>query len=511
MSTIYREQEWDTVSRRDGPKSFTTVRRYKIPDRTQDRVWEEDRYEEDQLRLVRRDREPREVRETDYVVEQEVERDREPVREYRYVHRDVEHSPSPARSVHDTYIIEREYEREREREPARSPYSLEKYSKSTEYFSRPEPVQPVIIRQERVQPQPIIIQEAAPQQQQIIVRREEPQYEIVERTEVEERPVVRREPRREEEDYYYERRVKEIDRGRGRDDFYENEREWSRDRYDEGRYSDDDAVYTRRTRTEGYGRDVSPNHKKHLAEGALVGVGAAELLRHHRKREGEDPGHHARQVVGYGALGAVSAEAISRIKGRYGRDRPRSASREGRRRHKSKHRGRSRSQSLSKTQKLAGLAAIAGVGALAYAAGRGGTRNQTTVIEEMPSRRSGSRRRRHSVSVLSRESRSRSRSQSKHRDPEHRNHRIAQAGLAGATAMGIAEKIRSRSRSRKGEKSRSRGRIRTGVPIAAAGLGSAALAGLYERSKAKKEAKEDRRRSRSRSYSRSRPRSRIRW
>ncbi len=83
----------------------------------------------------------------------------------------------------------------------------------------------------------------------------------------------------------------------------------------------------------------------------------------------------------------------------------------------------------------------------------------------------------------------RSRSESEHCDPEHRNRRIAQAGLASAAA-GILDRVRSRSRG--GKRSRSK-ESRTGVPVAAAGLGGAAIAGLYERSKARKEAARRRR------------------
>lgn len=109
------------------------------------------------------------------------------------------------------------------------------------------------------------------------------------------------------------------------------------------------------------------------------------------------------------------------------------------------------------------------------------------------------------------------RSESKARDPEHRNRRIAQAGLASAAAAGIWERVRSKSRGKNGKsRSRSKSRIRTGVPIAAAGLGGAALAGLYEKTQAGKAAKKQaiiedelhrgrKRSSRSRSRSRSVP------
>jgi len=105
------------------------------------------------------------------------------------------------------------------------------------------------------------------------------------------------------------------------------------------------------------------------------------------------------------------------------------------------------------------------------------------------------------------------RSESKARDPEHRNRRIAQAGLASAAAAGIWERVRSKSRGKNGKsRSRSKSRIRTGVPIAAAGLGGAALAGLYEKTQAGKAAKKqaiiDEEVGRGRPSSRSRSRSR---
>ncbi|CAI6335454.1 unnamed protein product [Periconia digitata] len=500
MSTVYRaererEREWETSSH--GGRSYTTVKRYKIPDRS----LEEDTYESE-MRLVHRSRDPvHERRETHeyHHLDHDDSRDRE-VREYRYTEREVERSPSPVRHEVREYRIEREVERspsppnvreyrverQYDLEPPREPYGeLERYSRSTEFF-RPEqpPPQPIVIRNEA--PQPIIVQE--PAAQQIIVRREEPAYELVER----------REPRR-EEDYYYERKVKEIDRGRRHHDRYYDEREYGRER---DAYSDDELVYVHKEK-DTWGRDSSPGSKRHIAGGVIAGVGAAQVLRHHRKRQGEDPGHAVRQAVGYGALGAVGAEVINRV-----RNRSRSSSYErdsrGRRHHRSKSRHRSRSS--SRVKKIGTLAAVAGIGALAYAAGRKNNKvEKTTVIED---RRSRSRRRKSSVSrSRARSTGSRGRSASRPAsesalDPEHRNRRAAQAGLATAAVAGIVEHHRNKSRERKGERSRSR--IRTGVPIAAAGVAGAAVTGLYERQKAKKEAKElSRSRSRSRSKSRS--------
>ena len=93
------------------------------------------------------------------------------------------------------------------------------------------------------------------------------------------------------------------------------------------------------------------------------------------------------------------------------------------------------------------------------------------------------------------------------RNPKHRNKRMAEAGAAGAAITALIDRARSKSRGR----DRSRSRVRTAAPVVAAGLGSAALAGLYERNKAKNEAEriqqEERRTART---ARSRSRSRAR-
>ncbi|KAJ9648833.1 hypothetical protein H2199_000746 [Coniosporium tulheliwenetii] len=221
MSIIYRERErerdWDMESTRSGPRTFTTVRRYKVPERS----FEEDRREEE-VRIVRRERDtrdsreyavergppPRDVREYRYV-EREVERAPSPprrdVREFRY-EREVELEPQPQEEVRE-YRIRREVlppapepireyrvEREIELEPPENPYQLEKYSKSTEYYARaPEPPNHLNLSSSARRP---------------LNLHEQPSYEIIERTEVpEERQIARREPQpRQEEDYYYERR-----------------------------------------------------------------------------------------------------------------------------------------------------------------------------------------------------------------------------------------------------------------------------------------------------------------
>jgi len=522
MSTIYRERErererdFDDVasvrSARSGtPRHVTTVRRYKYPSdderdgeyRTEDTkvvIREKEREIEPrdrvEYRVIERDRE----RESDTISRRGTERD---VRSsYRVIERQEDsRSVSPENRDREIRII-----RERERSPdaaddrlgvPRSPYQLEKYSKSTEFFSRPDP-HTIIIRQEN--PQPIIIRETIQPQQVIVRERSEPSYDVIDRNEVvEDRQVV---PRRQEEDYYYERRTREVDRSRDvdrprrRDRDYddEDEREYRRHRHDDrDYYSDDDVVYIRRERDadEFYARDRSPHHKRHLLEGVAAGVAAAEIRRHRRKSRGENPGSHVGQVVGYGALGGIGAEALSRW-----RNRSRSPDRDGR------GRRRSRSRSISKGQVLAGAAALAGLGALAYVAGKNNAKNNTTVINEGPVRgRSVSRGRSYSASDVGEEyvDERRERSESKHLDPQHRKNRVAQAGLVGAALAGLAEHARSKSRG-----SRSKSRVKQAVPIVAAGLGSAAVAGLYERNQAKKEE----RRSRSRSLGGTRNRSR---
>ncbi|KAJ4318446.1 hypothetical protein N0V94_004401, partial [Neodidymelliopsis sp. IMI 364377] len=116
MSVIYkrteRERDWETQSQ-GAPRSYTTVRRYKVPDHSLD----EDAYEQN-MRLVHRPRddytERHEVHK-EYVVERNDHPPaRSEVREYRYVDR----SPSPPRREVREYRIEREIDRSPS--PARS-------------------------------------------------------------------------------------------------------------------------------------------------------------------------------------------------------------------------------------------------------------------------------------------------------------------------------------------------------------------------------------------------------
>ena len=518
MSVIIRERErerdrnrdWDDRSSayrdsgRDRGESFTTVKRYRIPNRD-----EEDKVE--RLTVYDRDRDRRSDRGETRGFEETriVRRERTPEPEpepVRRVERDIrierverEREPEPRR-------LEREYryERDVDRLPTRrDPYELERYSRSTEYFPRPDPPQPIIIRQE---PQQIIIQEAprapivipAPQP------KEESDFQLIQRSEVkEDRQIARREPTREtpreEEDYYYERRTREVSGGdRGDDDYYEeryNRRQRdvspgdsiSQHGRDRDYSSDDSMVYVRKETRDTYGRDESPHHRRHLAEGAIAGLGAAEILRHHRKREGEDTSGRGSRIgkdLGAAAVGAIGAQAISRARSHH-REKSRSRydsrdrysergddRREGRRKHR-KEKDRSRSRSHSRVKQLAGL----GLGAAAIAAAVGYARRNNNKNDD--DRRSRSRTRRHSTSGVPADD---------PRNPAHKNKTIAGAGLAGAAVAGLVERARSKSR---GGRARSKSRIRTGIPIAAAGLGSAAIAGLYERNQANKRDKQD--------------------
>ncbi|KAL9124360.1 MAG: hypothetical protein Q9217_006304 [Psora testacea] len=537
MSVIYRERErdrdWDTRSAggrtttyRDSDRDregYSVKKIYRIPNR--------DVVEEDRLSVYRGD-DRRSERDRDVQETRIIRRERSPEpepeperREIRILREERTREPEPEpRHVEREIRYERDYDR---LPPSRGPYEqergdLQRYSRSVEYFPRPDPPQPIIIRQE---PQQIIIQEAprapitvpAPQ-------KEESEFQVVHRSEVVDDRQVARRPKSEkdnEEEYYYERRTREVSRdNRGRDDDYEEERLRRRERdvspgdsisqvgvRDRRRYSSDDSYdYVERRETrEGYGSDEgSPHHhRRHLAEGAIAGIGAAELLRHHRKKEGGEEGSRRGRVgrdVGAAALGAIGAEAVTRARShireksksrRGSRERSRSRDRDGRRRHRH-DRSRSRSRSKSRIRKAAtlGLGAAAVAAAAAYA-------NKQRKNNNDGGRRSRSRTRKNSVGAPE--------DADDARNPAHRNKKMAQAGLAGAAVAGLVERARSKSR---GGRERSKSRIRTGIPIAAAGLGSAAIAGLYERNQAGKKQKEARREERAaRRASRSRSRS----
>ncbi|MCJ1316437.1 hypothetical protein MMC15_001758 [Xylographa vitiligo] len=450
----------DRSSYREAPQRYTTVKQYRIPrqDDVEEKVsiYETDRRSSgrgsgfEETRIVRRER--------DHTPESRMES--------RY-----ERAPEPRR-------VEREYRYERDVErpaPRREPYELDRYTRTTEYFP-PAPRAPVVV------PVPL--------------PREEEDYQLIRRSEVidDRQQLVRREVPREEEDYYYERRVREVEGDRHEDE-YRSRRGRSNESASRRDYSSDDSmVYVKReTREE---RGGSPHHKRHLAEGIVAGVGAAELIRHHRRKSGDEPdsrGSRLGKDLAAGAVGAVGAEVISRVRSRH-RSKSRHGSpdrgRHGRR--EKEHRSRSR----SRVKQLA----ILGLGAAGVAAAVGYARHKNSQNKEKnkpESRQSRSRTRRNSTSAVPDDD---------PRNPGHRNTRMAQAGLAGAAIAGLVERARSKSR---GGRSRSHSRLRQGIPIAAAGLGSAAIAGLYERRKANqkeeqaREAAETVERKRSRSRSRS--------
>ena len=572
MSVVYRERERDryndsrsTISsaRRGGgdDAGYTTVRRYRIGEdddsrsgrfavnRPGERVEEtrivrrERDVEEEPLRrrepegnssrtsvVVRRDREDDSRR--DYGYDRGYrrdDRDREDTRELVIRRTTTRDEPREEGRI-ERYDERRDY-RERDYDMIspdreRDRYGdLQHYSRSTEYFSQPQQPQTIIIKNE-----PIIIRERARDEDYQMVRRSEAD---------EERSVVRREPERpspREEEYFYEKKTKEVERD---DDFYERrdrrlEREVSPHdsvsqvgrKSSRGRnrdYSSDDSmVYVRKeVKEEDYDRDESPHHRRHIAEGVIAGVGAAELLRHHKNKEGRETSGTLGRLgkdVGAGVVGAVGAELVTRARSRYRsksrrRDRSESESRDTR---KSRGGGGSRrnkkggsrdssegSDKNSKFKTLGGLGlAAAGIAAVAAIA----QRKQNQKAEEEDGRgRSHSRPRTDSVGGAPGEL------PDDARNPKHRNKRIAEAGAAGAVVAGLIEGARARSQAKKGERSRSR--LRQGLEVAAAGLGSAAIAGIYERNKGKKEAeaamkvneRSERRAARERSRSASRP------
>lgn len=422
----------DRSSYRESPQRYTTVKQYRIPrqNEVEDRVsvYETDRRSArgshgfEETRIIRKERTPSPA-------------------ESRYSH-------APERRVEREYRYERDVERPA---PRRDPYELDRYTRTTEYFP-PAPRAPVVI------PAP----------------REEEDYQVIRRSEVvDDRQLVRREAPREEEDYYYERRVREVDGEREDDRDYRSRRGRSHD--SASRYSSDDSmVYVKKEVREE--RGGSPHHKRHLAEGVIAGVGAAELIRHHRRKEGDEAegrGSRLGKDLAAGAVGAVGAEVISRVRSRH-----RSKSRHGspdRGRHghrREEHRSRSRSR--VKTLATVGLGAAAIAAAVGYARHKNNQKKENVKGDD---RRSRSRTRRNSTGELG------PLPPDDPRNAGKRNTRMAQAGLAGAAIAGLVERARSKSR---GGRSRSQSRLRTGIPIAAAGLGSAAVAGLYEKRQANK-------------------------
>ncbi|EPS29175.1 hypothetical protein PDE_04124 [Penicillium oxalicum 114-2] len=424
---------------------------------------ERDRYEDDRPITIKR-----------YVIPSEERDDR---REFKF-NRDEGYDRE--------LVIRRKFEREQ-------PLTIARYERDVEYDP---PVRRVEREYEREYYEP----------RNAYSSPRESEYDIVRRSDVEEEP------------YYYHRhrRVREYEDRRSRrelspgDSVSQASRRPRRDRDD---YSSDDSMVYIRKETREYD-DEHPHHKLHLAEGALVGAGAAELFRSHKQREGKEVSRgmsHAVQTAGAGALGAVAANAVGQARDYYrskSRNRHRSHSFDSDRRshrHSRRSRSRSRSQSHSRAKTLLEL----GLGAAAVAAGVAALKSKSD-----NDRRSRSRNRSHSRSGSRLRALSRSRSEKdkdgEGKDNERKAHMV-EAGLAGAAVAGLVEHARERSRSRKGERSHSR--LRKALPVVGVGLATAAATGLYEKKKAEKDAKglgvPEERRSRSRSRSRSRVPSEI--
>lgn len=460
MSYTYRDRERDDYDRP------VTIKRYVIPSDNRD-----DRRD---FMMSREDPYPGE---RELVIRRKADRE-EPLTISRY-EREIDYDPPARRHGRD-------YEREYYEREYLEPYSHRRFSQSADYLGRMErhPA-PLVIRE-----QPVIVHAA----RDVYVNPRESDYDVVRRSDYDDDP------------YYYHRRRRAYDDRHSRREISPGDSisQASRRRSDRDDYSSDDSMVYVRKETRDYG-DEHPHHKRHLAEGALVGAGAAELIRSHRKREGEEVSHgmsHAMKTAGAGALGAVAVNAAGHIRDHYrskSRSRHRSHSfdddRSYRHRHRSRGRhgrSRSRSHSHSRARTLMEL----GLGAAAVAAGVAALRNKNN--DERKSRSRTRSRSRARASSGARSDKDDARSQSRRR--KH----MAAAGLGGAAVAGLVEHARSRSRSHRGERERSHSRLRKALPVLAAGVGTAAATGLYEKKKAEKEGKDPASRERRRSRSRSR-------
>ncbi|KAJ8602773.1 hypothetical protein MRB53_042359 [Persea americana] len=297
-----------------------------------------------------------------------------------------------------------------------------------------------------------------------------------------------------DEDYYYERTNRQIVR-RDEQDYRRRGREVApRDSASQYYSSDEEVIVKREISSDrrGYGRDSSPHHKLHLAEGAVAGLGAAAIYQRHRRKEGMPRGG-AGQLIGGAVMGTVGAELLTRAN-HYYEDRYDTRSRRS-------------SRSPDTHHNLVKLGTIAALGALAGYAVSKHNKNKAANKEVAEDRRSRSKHRQGSFSSEgSAEEHNRavaSGDDEAPKQPKHKNAVIAGAGLASAAVVGLVERARSKSKG-PGEK---RGALRTAAPIAIAGLGGAALAGLYENKKAKKMNEEAAAEKEKRRRSKSRPRS----
>ncbi|KAJ5964706.1 uncharacterized protein N7479_004582 [Penicillium vulpinum] len=459
MSYTYRDRERDWDETRP-----VSIKRYVIP-------------AEDERRDFMSRHDDSFGGERELVIRRKTDRD-EPVTVSRY-EREVEYEPTR----YEREYYDREY----------LPHTNRPHSRSVDALERMEQSPTVTT----ITTRNILIREARTS----YTNPRESEYDVVRRSEGDEDP------------YYYHRhrRVREFDETRPRrelspDDSVSQTSRRRRGDRDQDYSSDDSMVYIRKE-TRDY--DDHSHHRRHMAEGALVGAGAAELLRSRSKKEGEVSHGIGRigKTVGAGALGAVAVNAASHARDYYHRSKSRHRahsfddersshrhSRHGRGRY-SRSRSRSRSHSRSRTKTLVEL----GLGAAAAAAvGAALMRSKS----KAPERKSRSRTRSRSRAF----SRGRSEKDGEHgkRSMSERRKHMAEAGLAGAAVAGLVEKARSHSRSRKGERSRSHSRLRQALPIVGAGLATAAATGLYEKKKSDKEEKEGSSRGRHRSRSHSR-------
>lgn len=473
-----------------------TIRRDESPDRHRDRYWE------------RPPGEP--VEERELVIRRTVDRDNDARAPSRVDNKSMVLADDRRESRFSDYEVvspQRGSFDDRERE-------VQRYIRTTDYYNPQPQQQPqtIIIRQE-----PIIIRETRERSPRREERRDE-DYQIVKKSDIDdERSVSRRSKseagqRDRDEEYFYEKKVRER-LPDDRDDRrmrrpvspHDSISQVGRNR-NRGYSSDDSMVYVRKERIEE--EDSDDGHRgRDLAAGALAGVGAAELIRNHNRKEGKDASHGIGRVAKDGAAGiagAVVAEGIRRYRSK-SRKRSRSDSRGRGRGYDSRDRSRSRSESHSRLKGLGGI----GLAAAAVAAGALLANRNKNKREGSPG---GSRSR----------SRSRGRSHSRassrtdlydlendpnatdDRNPGTRNKKTAIAGAVGAAAAALYE--RHRSKSRGGDPNR----LKQGAEVVGGGLAAAALAHLYEKRKAKEEATDivdsESRRSRSRNRSRSRPR-----
>ncbi|KPM42764.1 hypothetical protein AK830_g3829 [Neonectria ditissima] len=392
---------------------------------------------------------------------------------------------------------------------------VERYRKETEYYSPvdPPPIPPpVIIRQRAPEPQKIIVQEAPPPPP-VVIPRQDPGIVVI-REKEQPRELVRRDPQ--EEEYYYRHERRDVGGYRG-------ERDYAMERYDRRRhdhrdhhhYSDDEDYYVRRTvirRREQ--RSESPNHKRHLAEGALAGAGITALINSRRDDYGDLPENRGRKVIAGAALGALGTEALRRAHSAY-EDRW--------------HDDDESPDRHSRLKKGLGIAAIAlaAAGATKY--------YQSNKIEKEEAHRGRSRNRsRNRAYSDDGYSRSRSRSvrsvRSVKSTKSRKGSRRRSLSTVAKTAIGTAataslvkhlrNKSKSQSRSRSRSRSRSKSRLRRGVELAgaaaAAGVAGKVLKNRHDKKEKEKErdysSSDDdeyyrRRGSRSRSRSRSMARS----